>query len=80
LEATRPIETRERVAQFLFGTLRKAQQFGGGLHIELAPLSGETALIIRTGAEVIAAAFMHVESDMLRNMYIVINPDKLARI
>lgn len=77
LAAAHPIETRDRAARFLLGTIRNLPD---RFEVELTHLNGETGLIIRSGADVIAAAFMHVERDLLKSMFIVRNPDKLDRL
>lgn len=79
--ASHPIETKERVARFLFGIVRKGQQEeNGAISVELAELSGQTGIVIRQGGIVTTVIFLHMKRDLLQNIYLVRNPDKLAHV
>ncbi|MFC0211790.1 RNA polymerase sigma factor SigJ [Paenibacillus chartarius] len=76
-----PVQTRDRVAQVLLDGLRSLRSyFHGDFHFELAPLNGETSIVIRSGDETVAALFMQLRRGKLAGMYAVRNPDKLARV
>lgn len=78
--ATRPLETRDRVLRFLLGLMAKAPQYPKRIRIELAALNGQTGLVVREEEAVAFVAFLHVEREAIRRIYIVRNPDKLTRI
>ncbi|GLX66473.1 RNA polymerase sigma-70 factor [Paenibacillus glycanilyticus] len=77
--AIRPIKTRERVAQFLFGVFRKSLD-PSKMTIELRPLNGEYGFVFRLEGKVDSVVFLEQREAQLRNIYIVRNPDKLQRI
>ncbi|WP_053377550.1 RNA polymerase sigma-70 factor [Paenibacillus sp. FJAT-27812] len=77
LAAIQPVATRERVAQFLFGLIRKAAQDGMSLQVEITGLNGQTGLVIRTGGQLETVALLHVEQETIRHIYFIRNPDKL---
>lgn len=78
--AVHPIISRTRVTNFLFGLLRKATQYEDGIQIELALLNGQTGIIVRSGRIIVTAALMHVEQGVIKNLYLMRNPDKLNRL
>jgi RNA polymerase sigma-70 factor, TIGR02957 family len=79
--AVRPIMSAGRVAQFLLGIMRKAQQEGeDGLFLELAEMNGGAGVLVRQGGYVTTAAFVSMKQDKIQEIYIVVNPEKLAGI
>ncbi|QRG70806.1 RNA polymerase sigma-70 factor [Brevibacillus choshinensis] len=78
--ALRPIVTGERVAQFLFGIMRKFVE-GEELRVELVALNGgQTALALYLGGRLDSVTFLHVEQEAIRHLYLVRNPDKLKYV
>ncbi|MGE7826818.1 RNA polymerase sigma factor SigJ [Paenibacillus sp. NPDC093718] len=73
----RPIQTRDYVARVLLDGFQSIQ---GKLHLEPAPLNGETGFVIRSGDEILAAICIQLRHGKLARMYAVRNPDKLARV
>ena len=80
IAAVRPVKTRDRVARFFLGMFGKASYVPGDLRFEFAPLNGQTGIVLRSGDETVAVAFMYIRCGKLANIYIVRNPDKLARV
>lgn len=79
--AIRPIVSAGRVAQFLLGITRKAQQEGQvGISLELGELNGGAGILVRQGGYVTSAAFLSMKQDKIQEIYIVVNPEKLARM
>ncbi|TCN01217.1 RNA polymerase sigma-70 factor (ECF subfamily) [Paenibacillus sp. BK033] len=77
--AVRPIETRERVAQFLLGIFRKSQ-FTSQMTVELKPLNGEPAFVFRQEGIVDSVVFLEQREGVLHRIFIVRNPDKLHNV
>lgn len=77
--AARPIETRELVARFLFGIIRKLD---GSVDptIEFAAMNSQTGIVFREGGIITGVTFLHIKHGLLQNIYIVRNPEKLAHI
>lgn len=70
----RPIQTPDHVARILC-MLSQAK-----LSFEVAPLNGETGIILRSGVEILAAMFIRRRHEKYAGIYMVRNPDKLTRI
>jgi RNA polymerase sigma-70 factor (TIGR02957 family) len=77
IAAVHPIESRDLVARFLLGLIRKAPHYEGGVHVEMRDINGQTGLVVRSGEGIETVALMHVERNAIRNLYFVRNPDKL---
>ncbi|WP_336771229.1 RNA polymerase sigma-70 factor [Paenibacillus sp. MMO-58] len=77
--AVRPIETRERVAQFLLGIFRKSQ-ITSHMTVELKPLNGEPAFVFRQEGIVDSVVFLEQREGVLHRIFIVRNPDKLHNV
>ncbi|CAM4386997.1 RNA polymerase sigma-70 factor (ECF subfamily) [Paenibacillus endophyticus] len=75
--AVEPIETRELVARFLLGPVRQAALIDGNVVIEIGQINGQPGLILRSNERVHTVAMLHVEGDLIKNLYVVRNPDKL---
>ncbi|MFJ5763484.1 RNA polymerase sigma factor SigJ [Neobacillus sp. NPDC093182] len=78
--AVEPIETRDYVAEFLFGPVRRASMIEGISHIEISQINGQPALILRSNEGIHTVGMIHVENNMIRNIYMVRNPDKLKHV
>ncbi|MGO4107006.1 RNA polymerase sigma factor SigJ [Paenibacillus sp. YAF4_2] len=78
--AIRPIVSAGRVAQFLLGTIRKAEQEEGGFSVELATFGGEVGILLRQDGIVTTATFIQLKHSRAQEIYIVRNPDKLAKL
>lgn len=80
LAAVKPILARDRVVKFLFGAVRKVSMVDGISHIEISQINGQPALILSSNEGIHTVGMFHVENNMIRNIYIVRNPDKLKHI
>lgn len=78
--AAHPIESRDLVARFLFGLMRKVPHNGEGMRIEMRAINGQTGLVVHSGEGIETVALMHVERNSIRNIYFVRNPDKLGHL
>lgn len=76
----RPVQTRENVARVLLDGFKTIAAYQGKLYFDTADLNGETSIVIRSEAEILAAIFIQLRRGKLARMYAVRNPDKLARI
>ncbi|MBO8164525.1 MAG: RNA polymerase sigma factor SigJ [Brevibacillus sp.] len=77
--AAHPVTTRDRVARFLLGLIRKTPHYGG-VDMEFTSLNRQTGVIIRSNGVIQAALLMHVKRGSVKNLYIVRNPDKLRHL
>jgi len=75
--ALRPIRGCDAVARFSVGTMRFLPE---GYCSELAEVNGQAAVIIRNGGEVFAVLTIEVEAEHIRAIYVMANPEKLARV
>ncbi|OZQ61089.1 RNA polymerase subunit sigma-24 [Paenibacillus sp. VTT E-133280] len=75
--AVHPIESRNLVARFLIGLIRKAPHYEGGMHVEMTDINGQTGLVVRSGEGIEVVVLIHVERNAICNLYFVRNPDKL---
>ncbi|MBU8878226.1 RNA polymerase sigma factor SigJ [Bacillus sp. FJAT-29790] len=80
IASTRPVQTRDRVAQFLLGYKGIASYYQGSLHFEIVSLNGEIGIVLRAGDETVAAIFIQPLHGKCDRVYIVRNPDKLTRV
>ncbi|QOS98704.1 RNA polymerase sigma-70 factor [Brevibacterium sp. JNUCC-42] len=80
LAAIHPIVTRDRVARFLIGLIRKASQDKADIRVELMPLNGQTGFVIRHGEYIETVVFLHIEQAAIRSIYFVRNPEKLKYV
>jgi RNA polymerase sigma-70 factor (TIGR02957 family) len=77
--AAHPVKTRDHVARFLLGMMRQKPQLGGEFHVDFTPVNGQTGLVIRTRDSVDTVVMIHVENGVMKNLYLIRNPDKLTR-
>jgi RNA polymerase sigma-70 factor (ECF subfamily) len=74
--ALRPIRGRDAAARFSVGSLRFVPDY----HKALAEVNGKPAVLIRAGGEVFSVLTIDVEAGRIRTIYVMANPEKLARI
>ncbi|MBB6729502.1 RNA polymerase sigma factor SigJ [Cohnella zeiphila] len=77
--AVKPIQTKDLVARFLLGPIRKAATIEGEVVVEMARLNGQYGMILRSGEGILTVGMLHVQDHFIQNIYIVRNPDKLTR-
>ena len=77
--ATRPLTGREAVARFSVGARQRFVP-PAGAHMEIAEVNGETALIIRVGAQAVFVLSIEVEQGRIQAIRIIANPEKLTRV
>jgi RNA polymerase sigma-70 factor (ECF subfamily) len=75
--ALRPISGPDAVARFSVGTMRFLPE---EYRMELAEVNGQLAVIIRAGGEVFSVVTIEVEAEHIRAIYVIANPEKLARV
>jgi RNA polymerase sigma-70 factor (ECF subfamily) len=79
--ATHPITGRMAVAAFFLETQPVFQRsLPAGSHAELAEVNGQLALVTRAGGRAYAVLTIEVESNKIRTIRIVANPEKLAHV
>ncbi|WJH35064.1 RNA polymerase sigma factor SigJ [Paenibacillus sp. CC-CFT747] len=79
--STRPLQERDRVARFLLGVFKNAQAFyPNSLQFKRVSLNGEAGIVFRSGNETLGAMSIHHRQGKLARIYLVVNPDKLARV
>ena len=74
--ALRPVHGRDHVVRFLLGVLKKAPPNGIA---ELVWVNGEPGLVLRTESETFTVVTLSIVDDAITDVWIVVNPDKLAR-
>ena len=72
-----PIKTSDRVVSFLMGTVRKASEVEGAPQIEISQINEQPAFIQRSNDGIHTVGIIHTEGNLIRNIYIFRNPDKL---
>lgn len=75
--ALRPIRGRDAVARFSLGTKRFWPE---NARVELAEVNGQAALIVRANGHVFSALTIDVEDGRIQTIWVMANPDKLARV
>jgi RNA polymerase sigma-70 factor (ECF subfamily) len=75
--ALNPISGRDAVARFSVGTMRFLPE---EYRMELAEVNGQPAVIIRAGGQVFSVVTIEVEAEHIRAIYVMANPEKLARV
>ncbi|MBW7454090.1 RNA polymerase sigma factor SigJ [Paenibacillus sepulcri] len=78
--AADPIEKRDHVARFLLGPVRQASIIGGEAVMDMGLINGQPAIIIRSSDGIHTVGMLHVEGNLIRNIYFVRNPDKLKHV
>ena len=76
--ALRPIHSADKVLRWLLGVLgRYADR---ELGFEVRQINGEAALVLSLDGEVDSVGFLTVEDDLVTEMYLVRNPEKLGAV
>jgi RNA polymerase sigma-70 factor, ECF subfamily len=75
--ALRPIYGRDRVTRFILGVVKKASPTAV---VEIAEVNGEPGVVLREGEKAVLVVTLGVSGDGIREIWIVANPDKLARV
>jgi|SRR5690625_126641 len=76
--AIHPIESHERIVQFLFGLIRQAPHFEGGVHIEIKNINGQHGCVLRSSKGIVAVALTQFKNNSIHKLYFIRNPDKLS--
>jgi RNA polymerase sigma-70 factor (ECF subfamily) len=72
----RPILGSERIVNLVLGLQKIFAQNEGSFH--LAVVNGEPGLVVRTKGEVSAIIALDDDGEQIRNVYAIVNPDKLS--
>ncbi|QKE74110.1 RNA polymerase sigma-70 factor [Arthrobacter citreus] len=80
IAAVNPIKSSDHVTKFLFGAIRKASMVDGVPHIEISQINGQPAFILRSNEGIHTVGMLHIENNLIQNVYIIRNPDKLKHI
>ncbi|PEJ58239.1 RNA polymerase subunit sigma-24 [Bacillus sp. AFS002410] len=80
IAAVNPIKSSDHVTKFLFGAIRKASLVDGVPHIEISQINGQPALILRSNEGIHTVGMLHIENNLIQNVYIIRNPDKLQHL
>ncbi len=74
--ALKPVHGPDRVARFIFGVMKK----GVGGVPELAVVNGEPAFVLRDAhGHAMVVLTLAIANERIQDVFIVVNPDKLAR-
>ncbi len=74
--ALRPIHGPEKIARWLVGVLRS----NPGFELRRATLNGESAFVAYFGDEPDTVAFVQTAGDLITELYLIRNPDKLTTV
>jgi RNA polymerase sigma factor (sigma-70 family) len=80
LAAIGPIITRNYVVDFLLGPVREASMVEGISQIEIRQINGQPALILRSNESIHTVGMLHMENNLIQNIYLIRNPDKLKHV
>ncbi|NBD27922.1 RNA polymerase sigma factor SigJ [Paenibacillus glycinis] len=75
-----PIITPDRVARLLLGGVRDGSMVDGVAAIDVVRLNGQPAIVFRSREGVHTVCMIHLEGNLIRNLYLVRNPDKMSHI
>jgi RNA polymerase sigma-70 factor, ECF subfamily len=75
--ATRPVRGRGKVAHYFISLAKKAPE---NTSVEIAPVNGRPALIIRVGGALFAVMDFEIDADLIREVRVIVNPDKLSHL
>ncbi|WP_053074916.1 RNA polymerase sigma-70 factor [Ornithinibacillus californiensis] len=75
--AVHPIRTPELVLRFLGGLLKRLPMFGESTRFKAISINGEEGLVLYNDQEIILVAMFELDSNLLKNIYFIRNPDKL---
>jgi RNA polymerase sigma-70 factor, ECF subfamily len=90
LSPQRPVRGSEKVARFLVAIVGEEQtarflrsvgsEPAGEVRVRLAPVNGETGVVIHAGDQPISALVLDVSGGLVRTIRLVANPEKLAGV
>jgi RNA polymerase sigma-70 factor (ECF subfamily) len=90
LAPRRPVRGAEKVARFLVAIVGEEQtarflrsvgsEASGEVSVRLAPVNGETGVVIHAGDQPISALVLDVSGGLVRTIRLVANPEKLAGV
>lgn len=75
--ATRPLHGRRAVSRFLLGIAHRGR---GAAHVDIVPFNGRWGAVIRFDGRLDTALSLTSHAGRVRGIYLVRNPDKLARL
>jgi RNA polymerase sigma-70 factor (ECF subfamily) len=78
--ALRPIVGQDKVARFLAGGLRRAEEAGLPVRVGSVLVNGNPALVVRLGDTLDGVLSAQVEADRITALYYVRNPEKPAGV
>ncbi len=76
--ALRPVQGADRVARFVLGVMGKAEHMGN-VEYRLSLINGRMGVLTLVDGQLVSTVSLHVVNDRVHSMYVVANPDKLAR-
>lgn len=75
--ARQPISGAAKVARFMLGVIEKTKEL---VDIRVMGINGEPAIVVFAGPAPVCVLSLHVADDRIEDIYLVVNPDKLARL
>ncbi|CAI6067835.1 RNA polymerase sigma factor SigJ [Cohnella sp. JJ-181] len=80
LAAAAPIVSRDLVAKFLLGPVLQSAIFNGEVRMELGHMNGQPSILIRSDTGIQTVGLLRVEGNVIREVYLIRNPDKLRLV
>lgn len=80
LAALNPIFGRDKVTRFVFGVAGKKQAEGAEIAVRSEAINGRPGLLIEIDGALEQAILIETENGLVRRLFFVRNPDKLARL
>ncbi|MGO4372525.1 RNA polymerase sigma factor SigJ [Paenibacillus sp. 2TAB19] len=77
VSAVHPIVSRSFVSRFLLGIMRKSASDGVSSSFRVSEINGQIGISIYSEQGIEAVTLFQIEGHLLRNIYLVRNPDKL---
>ncbi|WP_337099181.1 RNA polymerase sigma factor SigJ [Paenibacillus sp. YIM B09110] len=77
VSAVHPIVSRSFVSRFLLGIMRKSASDGVSSSFRVSEINGQIGISIYSEQGIEAVTLFQIEDQLLRNIYLVRNPDKL---
>lgn len=78
--ARRPVYGADRVARFLAGFVTKAARMDIQVDVDFAVCNGLPGVLVRTDGELVLVMLVEVDEGVIRSVYLLRNPNKLARV
>ncbi|WP_010677987.1 RNA polymerase sigma-70 factor [Bacillus timonensis] len=72
-----PIKTKDRVAKFIFGLIRKFGQ-DDNLEIELVTVNGQSGILIKRNHKPENVVCFEIEKNQIKQLFLIRNPEKLT--